>query len=57
MERNIRHAVEVAWNKGDLAYIERLFGYTVDAEKGKPTNTAFLAAVSDYIKLRMYRIN
>lgn len=57
VERNIRHAVEVAWNKGDLAYIERLFGYTVDAEKGKPTNTAFLAAVSDYIKLRMYRIN
>lgn len=57
VERNIRHAIETAWNKGDLEYIQQLFGYTVDEEKGKPTNAAFLATVVNYIQLSMYRVN
>ena len=51
------HAIETAWNKGDLEYIQQLFGYTVDEEKGKPTNAAFLATVVNYIQLSMYRVN
>ncbi len=57
VERNIRHAIEVAWNKGDLEYIEQLFGYTIDENKGKPTNTAFLVTIANFIQLRLYRIN
>lgn len=51
VERNIRHAIEVAWGKGDIRYIEKLFGYTVDEDKGKPTNSAFLATIADYVML------
>lgn len=57
VERNIRHAIESAWNKGNIAYIEELFGYTVDAEKGKPTNAAFIATVADYININLLRID
>ncbi len=57
VERDIRHAVEVAWNKGDIAYIERLFGYTVDANRGKPTNSAFFATVADYIHINLLKVN
>lgn len=57
VERNIRHAIEVAWSKGDLAFIEKLFGYTVDADRGKPTNSAFLAAVTDYISLNLLKVD
>ncbi len=47
VERNIRHAVESAWVKGDVAYIDRMFGYTIDANKGKPTNAEFIAMLTD----------
>lgn len=57
VERNIRHAIEVAWNKGDLSFIEKLFGYTVDADRGKPTNSAFLAAVTDYITINLLKVD
>lgn len=57
VERNIRHAIESAWSKGNLSYIEELFGYTVDAEKGKPTNAAFIATVADYININLLRID
>ena len=57
VERNIRHAIESAWNKGNISYIEELFGYTVDAEKGKPTNAAFIATIADYININMLRID
>ncbi|HHW11002.1 MAG TPA: sporulation transcription factor Spo0A [Firmicutes bacterium] len=53
VERAIRHALEITWMRGDLAYIERLFSYTVDAEKGKPTNSVFIASLAQRIGLEM----
>lgn len=51
VERAIRHAIEVAWNRGQLEVIEKLFGYTVSAGKGKPTNSEFVALVADKLRL------
>jgi two-component system response regulator (stage 0 sporulation protein A) len=51
VERAIRHAIEVAWNRGRIDTINKLFGYTVHDEKGKPTNGEFIAMIAD--KLRM----
>lgn len=51
VERAIRHAIEVAWNRGKMDTIDELFGYTIDAEKGKPTNSEFIALISDKIRL------
>jgi len=57
VERNIRHAIEVAWMRGDINYAERLFGYTVDPNRGKPTNTGLIAGIADYIQLQKMRID
>lgn len=54
VERAIRHAIEVAWNRGKLETINELFGYTVQNDKGKPTNSEFIAIIAD--KLRIERI-
>lgn len=51
VERAIRHAIEVAWNRGNIDAITRLFGYTVSHDRGKPTNSEFIALIAD--KLRM----
>ncbi|HEY3316528.1 MAG TPA: sporulation transcription factor Spo0A, partial [Bacillota bacterium] len=51
VERAIRHAIEVAWNRGNFDVINALFGYTVNHDRGKPTNSEFIAMVAD--KLRM----
>jgi len=51
VERAIRHAIEVAWTRGRLETIETLFGYTVHAGKGKPTNSEFIALIADKIRL------
>jgi len=51
VERAIRHAIEVAWNRGNLTAIHRIFSHTVSRERGKPTNSEFIAMVAD--KLRM----
>ena len=53
VERAIRHAIEVAWNRGKLETIDALFGYTVQNDKGKPTNSEFIAIIAD--KLRIER--
>jgi len=45
VERAIRHAIEVAWNRGEIGTIENIFGYTVDSNKGKPTNSEFIAMI------------
>lgn len=45
VERAIRHAIEVAWNRGEISTIENIFGYTVNANKGKPTNSEFIAMI------------
>lgn len=52
VERNIRYAIECAWVRGDLRALQARFGYTVEAERGKPTNRAFLAQLSEYLRLR-----
>ena len=49
VERAIRHAIEVAWDRGDLDTLQRFFGHTTDANKGKTTNSEFIALVADYI--------
>lgn len=51
VERAIRHAIEVAWNRGKLETIDSLFGYTVHHGKGKPTNSEFIAIVADKLRL------
>lgn len=53
VERAIRHAIETAWEKGNQQTIEKVFGYTISANKGKPTNSEFIAMISDKIKLEM----
>lgn len=51
VERAIRHAIEVAWNRGNLESIDQIFGYTVNNNKGKPTNSEFIALISDKLRL------
>lgn len=53
VERAIRHAIEVAWDRGDLDIIQQYFGYTVSIAKGKPTNSEFIALIADKIRLEM----
>ncbi|MCR1898008.1 sporulation transcription factor Spo0A [Irregularibacter muris] len=54
VERAIRHAIEVAWSRGKLDTINALFGYTINNEKGKPTNSEFIAMVADKLRLDVY---
>lgn len=51
VERAIRHAIEVAWNRGNVEVINGLFGHTVNRERGKPTNSEFIAMVADKLRL------
>ncbi|MCO8192871.1 MULTISPECIES: sporulation transcription factor Spo0A [unclassified Anaerofustis] len=51
VERAIRHAIEVAWNRGRVETIDKIFGYTIDQNKGKPTNSEFIAMVADKMRL------
>jgi two-component system response regulator (stage 0 sporulation protein A) len=51
VERAIRHAIEVAWSRGKIDTINSLFGYTVHNDKGKPTNSEFIAMVADKLRL------
>lgn len=51
VERAIRHAIEVAWNRGRIETIDALFGYTVKNDKGKPTNSEFIAIIADKLRL------
>ena len=51
VERAIRHAIEVAWNRGRIETIDALFGYTVQNDKGKPTNSEFIAIIADKLRL------
>jgi len=52
VERAIRHAIEVAWGRGQVDTINKLFGYTIHNEKGKPTNSEFIAMVADKLRLK-----
>jgi two-component system response regulator (stage 0 sporulation protein A) len=53
VERAIRHAIEVAWNRGCMETINNLFGYTIPQDKGKPTNSEFIAMISDKLRMEM----
>ena len=53
VERAIRHAIEVAWGRGDQKTVENIFGYTISAAKGKPTNSEFIAMISDKLRLEL----
>ena len=53
VERAIRHAIEVAWDRGDLDVLSSYFGYTISSLKGKPTNSEFIAMISDRLRLQM----
>lgn len=53
VERAIRHAIEVAWDRGDIDVLNSYFGYTIQNNRGKPTNSEFIAMISDKLRLRL----
>jgi two-component system response regulator (stage 0 sporulation protein A) len=53
VERAIRHAIEVAWDRGDLDTLQGYFGYTISGVKGKPTNSEFISMIADRLRLQM----
>ena len=55
VERAIRHAIEVAWDRGDIEVLQKFFGYTVSNIKGKPTNSEFIAMIADSLTLKRKR--
>ena len=53
VERAIRHAIEVAWDRGDIDVLNSYFGYTIQNDRGNPTNSEFIAMISDKLRLRL----
>jgi two-component system response regulator (stage 0 sporulation protein A) len=53
VERAIRHAIEVAWDRGDVDTLNSYFGYTIQNNRGKPTNSEFIAMIADKLRLEM----
>ena len=53
VERAIRHAIEVAWERGDLDVLHHYFGYTVSITRGKPTNSEFIARIADLVCMKL----
>ena len=53
VERAIRHAIEVAWDRGDVDTLTAYFGYTIHTERGKPTNSEFIAMIADKFRLQL----
>lgn len=51
VERAIRHAIEVAWNRGDMAALQEVFGFSISPERGKPTNSEFIAQIADQYRV------
>lgn len=56
VERAIRHAIEVAWDRGDVDTLNSYFGYTIQNDRGKPTNSEFIAMIADNLRLK-YKLN
>ena len=56
VERAIRHAIEVSWNRGDWNLMEEIFGHSVDIDKAKPTNSEFVVTVADKLRLEFHGI-
>ena len=57
VERAIRHAIEVAWDRGDVDILNSYFGYTIQNTRGKPTNSEFIAMISDKLSLKLRPIS
>ena len=55
VERSIRHAVEMAWDRGDIDTLQKFFGSTVSRSRGKPTNSEFIAMIADHVTMEMKR--
>ena len=55
VERAMRYAIETAWDRGDAETLNRIFGFTINQAKGKPTNSEFIAMISDKLRLEMTR--
>ena len=53
VERAIRHAIEVAWDRGDIDVLNSYFGFTIHNARGKPTNSEFIAMIADKLRLRL----
>lgn len=51
VERAIRHAIELAWDRGNVEMMTKFFGYTINLERGKPTNSEFIAMVADKLRI------
>ena len=56
VERAIRHAIEVSWNRGDWDLMEEIFGHSVDIDKAKPTNSEFMVTVADKLRLDFHKV-
>lgn len=56
VERAIRHAIEVSWNRGNWQLMEDIFGHSVDIDKAKPTNSEFIVTVADKLRLEFNKI-
>jgi len=57
VERAIRHAIEVAWDRGDVDVLSSYFGYTIQNQRGKPTNSEFIAMISDKLRLKLRAVS
>ena len=56
VERSIRHAVEVSWNRGDIKLMENIFGHSVDIDRAKPTNSEFIVTLADKLRLDFHQV-
>ena len=56
VERSIRHAVEVSWNRGDIDLMEKIFGHSVDIDRAKPTNSEFIVTIADKLRLDFHKV-
>lgn len=56
VERAIRHAVEVSWNRGDIKLMENIFGHSVDIDRAKPTNSEFIVTIADKLRLDFHKV-
>lgn len=57
VERAIRHAIEVSWNRGNLDFMEELFGFSVDIDRAKPTNSEFIVTIADKLRLDFHKVS
>jgi two-component system response regulator (stage 0 sporulation protein A) len=57
VEKSIRHVIEAAWERGNMEFLDEVFGYTISRKRGKPTNSEFIAITAEYIRMRQPEFN